>query len=106
MLQTVDIRPACARAQPHVPPYCFSFFFVWVCVSRQLDEQAKAVVMSMRAHSTAVQDSLKGYTFGRANDRKIPSHRLSDSQVRTDKIMELINPPPVQENQFLLKNTS
>lgn len=38
--------------------------------------------MSMRAHSTAVQDSLKDYRFGSANDIQIPSHRLSDSQVR------------------------
>lgn len=37
--------------------------------------------MSMRAHSTAVQDSLNDYTFGTANDRKIPGHKLNDSQV-------------------------
>jgi len=41
-------------------------------------------VMSMRAHSTAVQDSLKDYRFGSANDVQIPSHRLSDSQVEMD----------------------
>lgn len=39
------------------------------------------MVMSMRAHSTAVQDSLKDYTFGSANTRKVPHYKLSDSQV-------------------------
>ena len=38
--------------------------------------------MSMRAHSTAVQDSLNDYRFGSANSQQIPGHRLSDSQVR------------------------
>lgn len=47
-----------------------------------LDFQAAPLVMSMRAHSTAVQDSLNDYRFGSANSQQIPGHRLSDSQVR------------------------
>lgn len=46
-----------------------------------VEEQAAPMVMSMRAHSTAVQDSLQDYTFGSANKRQVPSHKLGDSQV-------------------------
>lgn len=37
--------------------------------------------MTMRAHSTAVQESLKGYKFGDANGRQIQRHDMSDKQV-------------------------
>eukprot|EP00903_Cladosiphon_okamuranus_P017946 g16513.t1 len=42
---------------------------------------APPLVMSMRAHSTAVQDSLSDYRFGSANRQRIPGHRMSDSQI-------------------------
>lgn len=48
----------------------------------RLKKQAAPSVMSMRAHSTAVQDSLNDYRFGSANGQQIPAHRLSDSQAR------------------------
>ncbi|CAM9140186.1 unnamed protein product [Hapterophycus canaliculatus] len=52
----------------------------------------QAVVMSMRAHSTAVQDSLRDYTFGSANTRHVSSHKLSDSKIldRAEKHLQSV----------------
>ena len=40
-----------------------------------------APLMAMQAHSTAIQDSLREYKFGRANSRRVPGHRLKPKQV-------------------------
>eukprot|EP00752_Nemacystus_decipiens_P006311 g5691.t1 len=55
-------------------------------------DAAAPVVMSMRAHSTAVQDSLNDYRFGSANSEQVPGHRLSDSQIldRAERQMQSI----------------
>lgn len=45
--------------------------------------QMETVMMTMQAHSSAVQDSLKGYRFGGANGTDVPAYRFTDSQVRS-----------------------
>lgn len=73
----------CNRMIPHPLVAYFPNRNARVCVCMYpANKQAAPSVMSMRAHSTAVQDSLKDYRFGSANDRQVPSHKLSDSQVR------------------------
>lgn len=54
----------------------------FVAIVSRVENQAAPLVMSMRAHSTAVQDSLNDYRFGSANSQQIPGHRLRDSQAR------------------------
>lgn len=47
--------------------------------------------MTMRAHSMAMQESLRGYTFGSAFGHQLQSHGFTDAQVRELKSPILVN---------------
>lgn len=52
------------------------------------NEQTAPSAMPMRAHSTAVQDSLQGYKFGTANSKQIPAYVMSDSEASAENAGE------------------